>query len=153
MKEQASREIISRLDSDDYAEEETVLLKIPVTLPYPTQESDFERVNGAVVHDGSFYRLVKQKLDKDTLYIVCIPDHKQKVLANAMEDYIKRVTETPATSNKTTNIFSKLLTDFEVPSVQTIISGKGWIQDIRFSHLVSNTFDLGRIVLTPPPEV
>ena len=36
----------------------------------------YERVNGEFEHNGEFFKLVKQKLENDTLNIVCIKDHR-----------------------------------------------------------------------------
>ncbi|HEX6890362.1 MAG TPA: hypothetical protein VF141_06710, partial [Chryseolinea sp.] len=88
-------DLVQRLDNDQYLEEQTVTLKVPMTLPYHL-DSEYERVDGEIEHDGEFYRLVKQKLQKDTLYIVCIKDQGSKRIKQALADYVKTFTDKPA---------------------------------------------------------
>src|SRR6187402_1292445 len=88
-RERSNAAITCRIDSDQYTSAETITLKFPITLPYSTNSEDYARVRGSFEHQGEFYKLVKQKLEKDTLYIVCIKDRHEKKLVNAMADYTK----------------------------------------------------------------
>ena len=44
---------------------------------------------------GEFYRLVKQKYQNDTLFIVCIKDQASKRIQQAVTDYAKTFTDKP----------------------------------------------------------
>jgi hypothetical protein len=112
LKLQTEKELTNRLDTDEYGADEIVLLKIPVTLPYPIQTQGFERVDGSFQHEGQFYKLVKHKLQNDTLYIVCIRDHATRELVQTMDDYVELTQSFPATNQKTWNFLSKLIKDF-----------------------------------------
>jgi hypothetical protein len=83
-----SRHLAQRLDAGFYHDNETVTLKIPLSIPY-YPDTDFERVDGEIEHNGDFYRLVKQKLHQDTLHIVCIRDEQRSVVKQALADYVK----------------------------------------------------------------
>jgi hypothetical protein len=50
----------------DIRKDETILLKIPVAVPYQIDSEGYERVDGEFEHQGEFYRLVKQKYQNDT---------------------------------------------------------------------------------------
>jgi hypothetical protein len=109
---QTEKELTTRLDTDEYEADETVLLKIPVRLPYPIQTQEFERIDGSFQHEGQFYKLVKHKLQHDTIYIVCIRDHETRQLVQTMDNYIELTQSLPTSNQKAWNFLSKLIKDF-----------------------------------------
>ena len=64
---QAKKDLLHRLDADQYSSEDLVVLSIPVNLPYPIQQNGYERVDGEFEYGGEYYNLVKQRLQNDTL--------------------------------------------------------------------------------------
>lgn len=148
----AKSEMILRLDSRDYSDDETITLKIPFSLPYWMDSEDYERVDGEFQHQGEFYKLVKQKLIKDTLYIVCIKDVNEKKLHHVMADYVKFSNDLPSSSRQTLKLLGSLIKDF-VPSVQTEISiSQGWSQECSFAEPCFSLLTLSSPVYSPPPE-
>ena len=69
-------EMLEKLDLEDYNEAEMITVKIPISVPYASDSEEFERVDGLFEHKGEFYRLVKQRLFLDTLYVVCVKDQE-----------------------------------------------------------------------------
>lgn len=55
------------------------IFRVPFSVPYATN-TGYTQTNGHITYEGKVYRLVKQKLYNDTLYIVCILDHKSTQL-------------------------------------------------------------------------
>ena len=144
--------MISRLDSRNYSTEETIKLEIPFALPYWTDSKDYERVDGEFQYRGEFYKLVEQKLERDTLYIVCIRDVKEQKLFHAMSDYVKLSNDLPTSSQKTLKLLSSLIKDF-VRTVQTDISiSEGWSREYSFPELNVTLLTLPSVVTSPPPE-
>src|SRR4051812_47548891 len=94
----ANEELQKHLDTNDYAAGESVVIKIPMTLPYQATSAAFERVNGEFEHKGEFYQLVKQKLENDTLSIVCIKDYKEKQIVTTMTDFTKQSNDIPTSA-------------------------------------------------------
>jgi len=149
----AKSEMILRLDSRGYSDEETITLKIPFSLPYWMDSKDYERVNGEFEHQGEYYKLVKQKLEKDTLYVVCIKDVNEKKLFHVMADYIKLSNDLPSSSQQALKLLGSLMKDF-VKSVQTEIStSQGWFQEYSFCEPCFNLLTLASPVSSPPPEI
>jgi hypothetical protein len=109
---EADNELTARIDADHYKPSEIIEIKIPVTLPYPIQQDGYKRIDGRFEYRGEFFKLVKQKLQNDTLSIVCIRDHEGKKLENTMNEYVKLANSLPATNQKALNILAKLLKDF-----------------------------------------
>ena len=143
----------AKLDANLYSEEETVEIKIPITLPYPHPQRGFERVSGKFEHNGEHYKLVKQQLRNDTLYVICIRDVQEKILVETMEEYANLSNDMPSNSDKDITLLGKLLKDFETLEEPGILETEGWCASLSFSpgdfHLVTQ----GKTILSPPPKV
>lgn len=154
MRYKAKSEMVKRLDADQYAHEETITLKVPFSIPYNTDDDDYKRVDGEIEHRGEFYRLVKQKLVQDTLFIVCIKDFKTKHIKQALADYVKALTDKPLdgkTQGKTQITFIK---DF-LPSSFSLSSGSvGWNHSVTGNYSSHSAFDNRAIaIFGPPPKM
>ena len=152
LKYRARMEMNQRLDDENYNTEETVTIKIPLTVPYNTFGQDYERMTGSFEHHGEFFNLVKQKLEKDTLYIVCIKDHKEKQLHAAMTDFIKLSTDIPTSSQQTLKLLSALTKDY-IPTTPTTLPQNHKVLSISFGTAPNLDFPNNDLpVPTPPPD-
>ncbi len=149
---QANIELTQRLNSESYLVDETITIRIPLSIPYLSDSEGFERVNGEFVHDGEFYKLVKQEFKKDTLYIVCIHDYKAKRNFNFMSGFAKLSTDMPASSKSTLKLFGSLLKDLESSDTSLIISESSIAIDINYASQQFNIIAAAHSVLSPPPD-
>ncbi len=99
MLRQANMAVNQQIDNDEYAVDQTITFKIPLTLPYPVQQDNFERVQGAFEHQGEFYKLVKQKYLNDTVYIVCLKNNEEKKAFKVFSDFVKLSTDQSSSTN------------------------------------------------------
>lgn len=143
-------DITQRLDVGNYAESETVTIKVPLAIPYAA-DTEFERIDGEIEHQGEFYRMVKQKLEKDTLRIVCLRDVKSKRIKQALSDYVKTFSDhsTDAGQVKTVPGFIK---DYIPAGFRLVSSAAGWNAAFDFARSQQTVRILSRPVLSPPPE-
>lgn len=149
---QASNSLISRLDSHDYSSEETMTLKIPFTLPYWMDAEQFERVDGDFEYQGQFYKLVKQKLSKDTLYVVCIKNQDKKQLFDALTEYIKFSNDVPA-SKQALKLWGSIVKDYISNDPAELTRNEGWSVDNVFAgHQTPAVPSVDFPVFSPPPE-
>ena len=145
-------DLVARLDKQQYLDEETVTLKIPMAIPYHL-DSDYERVDGEIEHGGEFYRLVKQKLQKDTLYIVCIKDYDSKRIKQALADYVKTFTDKPVDSNSAGKFLTNFIKDFLPTSLEIRPASAGWNYSVALAD-ISDSFDSRSLaVFSPPPQI
>ncbi len=149
----ANQVLNARLDAGQYSTEETIELKIPVTLPYPLQQQGFQRVDGKFEHEGQFYKLVKQKIDNDTLYIICIRNVEEKNLVNAFKKFVTLTIDVPSTSRNASTLLAKFLTEFETNAENPVVSVQGWASSISFPVGDPNVISRSHPVLSPPPKV
>jgi hypothetical protein len=113
----------------------------------------YERVNGEFEHNGEFFKLVKQKLENDTLNIVCIRDHKEKELFGAFRDFIKLSNDLPTTdSQHAIVLLSKLVKDYEPLLDLRMISCQGWCKEFSTQDRNTDLLSQDHPVLSPPPK-
>jgi hypothetical protein len=82
----AGEELSEMLNSDMYDLGGSVTFKIPLTVPYGVNSEFYERVSGEFEKDGVTYRMVKQRLYHDILYIVCVKDDLSSKINQALAD-------------------------------------------------------------------
>ena len=149
----AGMELTARLDAELYTEEEIIELKVPVTIPYPLQEQGFQRLAGKFEHHGQYYSLVKQKLENDTLYIVCIRDKAEQKFAKAFQDFVKLSNDLPLSGKKAIGFLTKLTKDFQQNPVTPIIQQHGWSSEIPLTAFRFRNSSFTSSITSPPPEV
>lgn len=86
-----TQNLITQIDAGTYADSETRSLKIP--LPGNPGSVEYDRVDGEFEKDGQVFRLVKQRLYKDTFHIVFIRDEMGTLIKHAMADYARSFSE------------------------------------------------------------
>ncbi|HEX6224910.1 MAG TPA: hypothetical protein VFZ52_10895 [Chryseolinea sp.] len=145
-------DLVKRLDNHRYTEDETILLKIPVAVPYKMDSEDYERVDGEFEHNGEFYRLVKQKYQNDTLFMVCIKDHASKRIERALTDYVKTFTDKPVDRQHTGKNFTSFIKDFLPTSIKISTTSKGWNYTVASAFVEHYFYDRPLKVFTPPPQ-
>lgn len=148
---QANRELQKQLDANNYHESEAITLMIPVTLPYQTNSTSYERVKGEFEFKGEYYKLVKQKLENDTLKIVCIKDYKEKQLVTSMIDFTKINNDLPATST-TIKVLGSFLKEFNAAQNLRITNQERWSKKILFSDPVYLLSSPILSIASPPPK-
>ena len=127
-RKQLNAALLNRLDAEAYTEKETITLKLPVSIPYSVESNGYQRVNGSFRYNGEIFKLVKQKLEQDTLYIVCIRDHQEEKLSTLMADFVKASTDLP-TSTNSLKLLSCFTKDYVGTSEPESIQSSGWAAD------------------------
>jgi len=145
-------DLVERLDNNQYLEEQTVTLKVPMTIPYHL-DSEYERVDGEIEHNGEFYRLVKQKLQKDTLYIVCIKDQDSKRIKQALADYVKTFTDKPVDAKSTGKFSINFIKDFLPTSIEIAPASAGWNYAVSTADILDSFSSRSIAVVSPPPQI
>lgn len=136
-------------DDDTYDHQE-VTFKIPLTVPYSTDSKEFTRVDGEFEHQGEVFRLVKQRLQTDTLYIVCVKDNTSKKINQALADYVKTFTDKPVSSKGNSKNIQNLIKDYLTQSISIEKQNSGWEKTFTF-YVVEHSYELVNSSLTGPP--
>jgi hypothetical protein len=156
MLKQAQVALNKKIDNDQYKEDQTITIKIPLTLPYPVQQDEFQRVQGDFEHQGEFYKLVKQKYSNDTLYVVCIKNAEEKKAFTVFSDLVKLSTDqTSSTSHhQSSKTIVSIIKDYN-PAVEEISFTPPLGIDLAnsFTFFSTNILSQDLTVFSPPPEL
>ena len=154
MLRQARVALNEKIDNDQYRDDQTVTIKIPMTLPYPVQD-EFQRVQGDFEHQGEFYKLVKQKYSNDTLYVVCIKSAEEKKAFKVFSDLVKLSTDQASSTshNQNAKTMVSVIKDYN-PVVEEIHFAPRQSIDLAkpFAFLSAAILSQDLTVFSPPPE-
>lgn len=148
-----AQNLSAQFDEDDYAREHEVTIKVPLTIPYGTDAKEYTRVDGEFEHQGEFYRLVKQRFQKDTLYIVCVKDNTSRNIKRALTDYVKTFTDKPVSEKNNSQTIKNPVKDYIVSFTTLLSSSDGWHHDLNIGEPVIQYELLFAQVKSPPPKV
>jgi hypothetical protein len=151
-KSRAQKDLLVRLDANNYSSNDVVVISVPISLPYPLQQQGYERVDGEFEYQGEYYSLVKQRLENDTLFMVCIKDHKQKKLVKVLNEYTNLANNLPASAQHTVDQFAKLFKDYTSAESTSISAGTGWCILLSFVEKEYSLLQHNYPVLSPPPR-
>lgn len=132
--------------------QDEVLIKVPIAIPYAVDATDYQRVDGEFEHQGQVFRLVKQKLQSDTLYIVCVKDDSAVKINQALADYVKTFTDKPTTTKSGTVPTFQFSKDYLPITTGVTQTATGWSAPIRYSKDNFNLPTVSRDIQSPPPK-
>jgi hypothetical protein len=117
LQESVNTNLESRLDSNNYDENQLVSIKIPVTyLPYYNNSKTYERIDGQIEIEGIKYNYVKRRIYNDSLEMLCIPNQDFMKLQSAKNEFFKFINDLQhPEQNKNANSGSSknMTTDYE----------------------------------------
>jgi hypothetical protein len=142
------------LDEDQYSTSDAITIRVPLVLPYSIDEQDYQRVTGEFEHQGEIYRLVKQKLHRDTLYIVCIKDVKSKKINQALADYVKTFADRPFNAKQHgTKLVYSIIKDFLNTGIKIENDTDGWGVCMRYNDVAYQDYSSFSVRIKYPPKV
>jgi len=146
------QELVQKLDDNAYKASEAITFKMPITVPYNIDSRDFERVDGEFEHNGEVYRLVKQKLSQDTLYIVCVKDQESKKINQVLADYVKTFTDKPSSAKQGAKTTPSLIKDYISFAVAISNTSTGWESTTDYSLFPESLIPTFAPSFVHPPE-
>jgi hypothetical protein len=153
VKTQAKQDLLNRLDADAYSTEDVVILTLPIALPYPVHNPGYERADGEIKYGGEYYQLVKQKVENDTLFMVCVRDHEQKHLDNTIYEYANLSNNLPAATGDAADLMAKLFKDYTFLSSIDLSTNLVLQYDLTFANISPVVSQHAFSVDSPPPEL
>jgi hypothetical protein len=144
-----AQNLIRQIDAGAFVESETQSLKIP--LPGNPGAVEYDRVDGEFEKDGQIYRLVKQRLYKDTFHIVFIRDEMGTLIKHAMADYARSFSGKSQDDDHQLIILPIFLRDYISKSFELAPAARTITHVVENSH--SNVFiDCFNANIVHPPE-
>jgi hypothetical protein len=143
----------NQLDQDSYTGSDLMTIKVPLTVPYGTDNEEYVRVTGEFEHDGQVFRLVKQKLHRDTLYVVCFKDEQAGKIKNAMADYVKTFSDkTNSAKQNSKSTVPNFIKDFIAEGIVIQSETPGWFKKVNFGEFIQNPASANAGSFKHPPK-
>ena len=149
---QNTKKMTERFDAGAYGEEELITLKIPMTVPYMTENSDFQRVDGSITYEGQVYRMVKQKVTPDAVYIICTKDLNGTQIENALTDYVKTFADNPTDSKSSSKIQINFIKEYVAGNFIIENPSLGWQREVVKNTTYAFFVDSFNSSIVHPPE-
>jgi hypothetical protein len=147
-----TQNLSAQFDEDDYSRQHEVTIKVPITIPYQSDTREYVRVNGEFEHEGDVYKMVKQRLQRDTLYIVCVKDNTSKKINQALKDYVKSYTDKPSNQKSNSKTVQNFIKDYISTATVLQNSNDGWYKMISTCTWISNYQSFSVQHDSPPPQ-
>lgn len=130
------------------------IMKIPISVPYMVDQSDFQVTNTTFEKDGKNYRAVKQKYSNDTLQIVYVPDTAKNKLDNVVKKWITSLVSDDIPTENSNSLLSKIfIKDYTKPN-QDFVSAPFMNQENNYIGFIFSPYnELFLGIKTPPPEL
>jgi len=151
IRNQFNQELTKKIDADEYAGSETMIVKIPFAFPYQTSFDAYERVDGEFECEGEFYKLVKQKWVGDTLFVILMKDDRQARLHESLADFMQTGHDSPW-SKSTTKLIDHFEKDFISSLNRLQVGSHGWYQESFFGAMPQYLSTSFCSIFSPPPE-
>ena len=87
--QKAANQMVRLIDENNYNESELVSVKMPINLPYYSNNPKFERVEGEMEINGVVYQYVERRVYNDSLEIRVLPNQDRLHIKNAKESFDK----------------------------------------------------------------
>lgn len=140
------------IEQRTYNLENTVTLRIPVSLPYQLFADGFQPVKGEFEYNGAYYNLIKQKLANDTLYIVCVENETRSELNAKQVDFERVSNDWPGATKTTYGLLLSFSRDFLADVSPKIGKNVMTIFELAYIKMSFDTLEGIHKINTPPPQ-
>ncbi len=105
-----------------------VIVEIPVNVPYMAQAKDWEKADGQFEYKGETYRITKQKLTLDAVYIACVKDNEASRINQQLEDFAQTFSDQQRGGKQNTKAFPGFIKEYVSAVITVKASSPGyWI--------------------------
>lgn len=150
LRKQVAGQMRAKMDESNYALSDEITFKVPIAIPYASDMAEYERVDGEFRHEGNVYHLMKQKLFKDTLYIVCVRDTHAQKIDKVLEDYVKTFSDKPSSEKGGTKTLDSFGKDFLSHIISLEPGQTGWELTSVFNFELEKTIQISSDIIQPP---
>lgn len=148
----SSAQLLERLENQAEPEAEALTVRIPLSIPYMPDRTDFDVVRGDLEHNGDYYGAARQKYERDTLTVTYYKDNRLSAIHESFRDFVKGVTDTPESQPKGKAI-PTIIKDFMVEAIGLSPESIGWVQQVEIHETADRCRPPHDSILLPPPSV
>lgn len=154
VKGQLTGRILEKIQSGVNEPGGNMIIKMPLSLPYSVDSKEYEPVRGQISYEGVIYQFVKQRLYKDTLYVVCVIDHQTTEANNKIKDYSKSLAGETREQSTGIRLVTSLTTYYFTNKHSLQSSDTGWTRDCLFAEVTdAYSYDSHPVIFHPPRSI
>jgi len=138
-------------ESDQQLQE--ITFDIPLSIPYLSNQENFQSVNTTFEKNGKYYRAIKQRYQNDTLQVVAVRDTSLQILDNTITTWISSLVDNDGSSSDSQISFKFFVKDYIPPYIE-------FFKSLTFELVKPNPNERNTIyhslfflLLTPPPQI
>lgn len=140
-----------KLLNDEYSGSDAIIIKVPVSLPYSTNDDQYQSAAGKFIYNYETYRVVKKRMINDTVLIFCVKDHVEGKIRNQMDDAARSITSSPRNHKSNPSVLS-FIKDYLPQSISLKREVNPWMLEIPFSSLSNNYSFVFEAHIKQPPR-
>ncbi len=131
-----------------------LILRIPVVNHNTAAPKEYTRVEGEIDFEGKPYRMVKQKVEGNFLYIVCLKDERTRIATDEINEMIAAVSGQPVKESAPFGLkFANLLLKYcPIETTPGRSNTDGWMRQYAFADSEDNYFYNNKYPLFHPPS-
>ncbi len=107
--QKADVQLEASLDKAQYNDADLITIKVPLSMPYQTLQSNWERVNGEVTCNGKIYKYIKRRIVSGEMELQCLPDNNKMRIETAKDDFFKTTNDIASANKKSDNNKSSVI--------------------------------------------
>ena len=140
--------------SIDPETEETVVVKIPINLPYQTDWVSSEEIEGSVRQGDEFYEMKSRKVENDTLVTVMVKDRNAREnFFDLAEQVNEHLTDEPGSTPAKTKLINSLVKEYCAQSSGWVLYILDWPSPSEaICHPILPTKDFSSAFFSPPRQ-
>jgi len=136
----------------DNANAHEFIVKLPMSIPYATQEKDWEKADGEFEYKGEMYRVVKQKIGLDAVYIACVKDQQGSKINQQQEEIARTFSDKPADAKQSVKSVPNFIKEYVSSVVSVNPSVFGWSFEVAYVRAPQNLVPSFSASIVHPPE-
>lgn len=109
-----------------------MIVEIPLSVPYATQEKDWESAEGQFEYKGDVYRIVKQKVTLDAVFIACVKDNESNRINDQLIDFAKSFSDKTSDGKESVKSLPGFIKEYVSQVVAVKSSTSGWSQAVEY---------------------
>ncbi|NOT75883.1 MAG: hypothetical protein HOP08_13235 [Cyclobacteriaceae bacterium] len=142
---------ISSVD-DERSNSQELIIEIPISVPYVTQEKEWEKADGQFEYQGELYKIVKQKIGLDAVLIACVKDHEGNRINQQQEELAQAFSDKPVDAKQNVKTVPGFIKEYISNIVSVKSSVVGWSLEVAYISALQSLVPTFSPSIVHPPE-
>lgn len=129
-----------------------LIVRVPFAVPYASESDEWIPAQGRYEHEGKMYRIVRQRLALDAVYIALVNDAEGTLINHHMAEFAKSFSDKPENAKQPVKIFTGLIKEYMTQRVVIASVDAGWNKTCTYSEYLDTLIPSYVSSIVHPPE-